>query len=92
LQPTYNNYIYNVSGLILNQRYAFKHSATNNYGISSNSTEILIRPGYVPLVIDNTTVSIEDKYVIIQWDSAFYTSYSIKNFEVQFLSSSGNWY
>ncbi len=37
-KPLSNNYSYNVTGLVLNKKYAFMHSATNIYGTSSNSS------------------------------------------------------
>jgi hypothetical protein len=47
-QPTYNNFTYNVGGLIQNQKYAFKYSASNAFGESSESSLQYISPGGYP--------------------------------------------
>jgi hypothetical protein len=47
-QPTYNNFTYNVTGLIQNQKYAFKYSASNAFGESSESSLQYISPGGYP--------------------------------------------
>lgn len=93
-QPLYNNYSYNVSGLILNQKYAFKHFSTNNYGtMKSNSSSILIQLGFTPKVIGNHNISYSGMNVKIDFYYTFNTSsYSMNSFEVLFLSSSNNWY
>jgi hypothetical protein len=91
-QPSFNNFRYNLTGLVLNQRYSFKHSATNNYGTSYNSSEVYIRPGYGPLAIGFPSVYLYGENIGVSWYSTFVSEYDIDSFELLFLSSSNNWY
>jgi hypothetical protein len=68
------------------------HSSTNNYGTSSNSSVLYIRPGYGPQVIGYPTVFLAGVNIYIDWSITFTSDYIIDNFEVLFLSSSNNWY
>jgi hypothetical protein len=91
-QPAFNNFRYNLTGLVLNQSYSFMHSATNNYGTSFNSSIVYIRPGYGPRVIGYPSVYLYGESIGIGWYSTFISDYTIDSFEVLFLSSSNNWY